>query len=428
MVAKQPCPGDLIEITKSKKKKEKGILLESHEPGIVLLKLDSGYNLGIKKEDILKMRVVEKADEEKKAKKIKGNNGKPRIDVIITGGTIASSLDSKTGGVKWLTNPETLFQFYPELFELVDVKIKNPFMKASENMGAGDWIRIAKEVVESLNDENCQGVIITHGTDFLHYTSAALSFMVKDLNKPVVLTYSQRSIDRASSDASLNLICSAKAAISDIAEVMLVGHGSTNDDFCYALPGTKVRKMHTSRRDTFQVINSSPIAKITKDKIEVLSRYNKRNKSKPRLRNGFEEKVALIKFYPGQDPNIIDYYVKQGYRGLVIEMSGLGHVLTEGKNNWIPKLKSAIEKGVVICAAPQTLYGGLQPMVYSPGRKLLSLGVIYLKDMLPETALVKLGYVLGTTKSKDPIAIKNLMLENLSGEFNERLGNEFVGC
>ncbi|GAI78977.1 unnamed protein product, partial [marine sediment metagenome] len=151
------------------------------------------------------------------------------------------------GGVDWLTDPETLFKFYPSLFEKVNVlKVEVPFMKASEDMDFKDWQKIARVAEKLLNNQNIRGIIITHGTDFLHYTSAALSFFLRNLNKPVVLTYSQRSIDRASSDANLNLQCAALVAISDIAEVMIVGHASSNDDFCYAMPGTKVRKLHTS--------------------------------------------------------------------------------------------------------------------------------------------------------------------------------------
>jgi len=416
--------GDEVLITLENKKEERGILLESHEAGILLLKLKSGYNIGIKKRDIKKIKVLKKVKEEKEQEgKIK-MKGKPIVEMIITGGTISSSLDVKTGAVKWLTSPSQLFKFYPDMFEKVDIRLQMPLMKASENMNSEDWSKIAKIVVRALNDHNVKGIIITHGTDFLHYTASALSFFLQDINKPVVLTYSQRSTDRGSSDASLNLLCAAQAALSDIAEVMLVGHASMKDDFCYALIGTKCRKMHTSRRDAFRPINCKPIAKVYPDKIEILGEHKKISKNKAKLDAVFEEKVALIKFYPGQSPEILDYYLKKKYKGIVIEMSGLGHVITEGKNNWLPKLKQLIEKEMIVCAAPQTLYGRLDPLVYSPGRELEKIGVIYLEDMLPETALVKLGYVLGHKLSKEKI--KEMMLKNIAGEFNKRLGEEFL--
>jgi glutamyl-tRNA(Gln) amidotransferase subunit D len=270
-------------------------------------------------------------------------------------------------------------------------------MKFSEEMNFKDWQKIAKICEKLLNDSNIQGVIVTHGTDFLHYTSAALSFMLGKLNKPVVLTYSQRSIDRASSDANLNLRCAAEVAgLSDIAEVVLVGHANSEDNFCFAMSGTKVRKMHTSRRDAFKVINEKPL----------------------KIDSKFNEKVALVKFYPGQSPDILDYYFKNKYKGIVLELSGLGHT----SSSWIRKIKELSGKGIVFCGTSQCINGRVDGLVYSTGRKLIDAGVIYLGDMLSETALVKIGWVLGHgewAKSKEKI--KEKMFENIAGELNKRL-------
>ncbi|MFH1889944.1 MAG: Glu-tRNA(Gln) amidotransferase subunit GatD, partial [Nanoarchaeota archaeon] len=346
------------------------------------------------------------------------------VAMIITGGTIAARLNPRKGGVDWLDNPESLFKFYPEIFNLVNVsKVEVPFMKASEDMDFKDWQKIARVAVKLLNDPNVKGIIITHGTDFLHYTSSALSFFLKNLNKPVVLTYSQRSIDRASSDANLNLQCSAIAAISDIAEVMIVGHASENDDFCFAMPGTKVRKLHTSRRDAFKVINGKPFAKVFPDKIINVSEYNRRKKGKVKGDAVFEEKVALVKIYPGQNPEILDYYSKEKYKGIVLEMSGLGHAPgRRARNSWIRKLAEIQKKGMIVCATSQCINGRTEPRIYSNGRELLETGIIYLEDMLSETALVKLGWVLGHKDwAKNRDAVKAKMLENVAGEISERL-------
>ena len=412
-------PGDLIEINLPKIIYE-GTLLESPDSKIVLLKLGTGYNIGFNKKEVLEIKVLKKAKVvDSKKEKIKADSKKPNIAMVITGGTIASRYDPKTGAVKWLTDPENLFKFYPELFEKVNVlKVDVPFMKGSENMDFKDWKKIAKSVEGFLNDQNISGVIVTHGTDTLHYTSAALSFFLGKLNKPVVLTYSQRSIDRASSDANLNLQCAALAAISDIAEVMIIGHANSNDDFCYALAGTKVRKLHSSKRDAFKPVNVKPFAKIYPNKIERVLDYNVRNKCRVKVDLKFEEKVGLLKFYPGQDPGILDYYVKKGYKGLIIEMVGLGHVATkESRNPWTNKLKEVVKKGLVVCAVCQTIYGRLDPLVYSTGRELMETGVIYLKDMLSETALCKLGWVLGHKEWN----VKEKILTNFAGEFNNRL-------
>ena len=414
-------PGDYVKFRLALKEIE-GRVLESNDGSIVLIKLNSGYNIGIPKENILGFRVLKKYKLEEKDKeiKVKGKEGLPSIGLIITGGTIAAKLDSKTGGVKWLTDVNEFLKFYPEMNEIVNVKkIEVPFMVASESMTSEHWIKIAQACEKMLNDEEIKGVIVTHGTDFLGYTGAALSFFLRNLNKPVVLTYSQRSIDRASSDANLNLQCAARMAISECAEVMLVGHANAEDEYCYALRGTKVRKMHSSRRDAFKPINTEPIAKVFLDKVEFISQYRPRNNEKVELDIDFTDKVALVKFYPGQDPSILDFYALK-YKGIVIEAAGLGHLpVSETGHNWIPTLKKHIRNGFVVCAAAQTIYGRLDPLVYSNGRELIDAGVIFLEDMLSETAFVKLGWILGHSGWKK--YVKDKMLEDFVGEISERL-------
>lgn len=417
--------GDYVEVHFGKTVYE-GVLLESpeDEKDIILLKLGSGYNIGFNRKDILELKLLEKAEKKEEKTEIKQNSDKPNVAVIMTGGTIASRYDSKTGGTHPLSSPEDLFKFYPEIFEIVNVaKVEVPFMKWSEAMDSKDWQKIAKIIGGFLNDSNIKGIILTQGTDTLHYTSAALSFLLGKVNKPVVLTYSQRSSDRASSDANLNLKCAALAAISDIAEVMLVGHATSNDDFCYAMPGTKVRKLHSSRRDAFKVVNSKPFAKIYPDKIEILRIHNARSSEKIKIDTKFQEKVALVKFYPGQDPDILDYYIKNGYKGVIIEASGLGNVpALTSDNSWAPILKRIVAKGFFVGITTQCVYGRVDPYVYSNLRTLNAAGVVYLEDMLSETAYVKLGWVLGHEEwAKNKEIVKQKMLENLYGEINERL-------
>lgn len=423
---KKPEAGDKIEVSLGSEK-QVGIYLNVHEKGVLLLKLDNGYNIGINKENITEIKILEKFKkiEDKEEIKFKGN--KPIIDFYITGGTISSKLDASTGGVSNLVSSKEFFLMYPEIFEIADVRIKSPFSKQSEDMIPSDWIRIAKLVGKSLNDTNVKGVIISHGTDTLHYTASALSFMLGKLNKPVVLTYSQRSSDRGSSDARLNLICANYAALSDMAEVMVVGHGTINDDYCYALQANKCRKMHSSRRDAFRAINCKPFAKIFSDgKIEnIRTDFNKRNKEKIHVDAVFDSKVGIFKSHPGNNIKIIDFY-KKNMKGLIIEGTGLGHVAINGKYGLISELRKAINKGLFIYMTNQTIYGRVDPYVYSSGRKLLKLGIVYLEDMLTETAFVKLGWVLGHKEWRGSVITKIKMLENINGEFNNRLGNEFL--
>ena len=419
--------GNRIRVIRGKEVFE-GLLMPRIELGdksTLILKLDNGYNIGIK---FNKKTKIEKIGRGKKPGKIpslklKGKR-KESISFIATGGTIGTHVDYLTGGVYMCRKPEEILATVPELEEVVSIKrALRPFTLASEDMTPKEWKKLAKIVARELNSD-VKGVIITHGTDTLHFTSAALSFMLRNLNKPVALVGAQRSPDRGSFDGRINLLCGAHFAKSQIAEVCIIMHSSINDDCCFAIRGTKVRKMHTSRRDAFKPINDLPLAKIWSDgKIEILNEnFRERNDSKVVADTKFEEKVALIKAYPGSNPEIIDWFVKKGYRGIVIEGTGLGHVPTSTlrkEDSWIPHIKKAIDKGMVIAITSQCLYGRVHPYVYRNLRILSSSGAIFCEDMLPEVAYIKLGWVLGHTKNKEKV--KEMMLKNYAGEISERI-------
>ncbi|MEM4181705.1 MAG: Glu-tRNA(Gln) amidotransferase subunit GatD [Candidatus Pacearchaeota archaeon] len=420
--------GDKVRF-KCKDRDWEGIVLESFDPEIIFLKLPSGYNIGIREREILNVEILEKAKEkEKKDFVLEKKEGLPNIVFIITGGTISSKVDYKTGGVI-PTSAEDLLDIVPEIKNLCNIyAIEKPFMKFSEDMHFADWKKLAETCEKYLNDDNISGVVVTHGTDFLHYSSAALSFMLGKPNKPVALTYSQRSIDRASTDAALNLLCAVKYAVSDIAEVSIVGHKDLNDEFCLAMPGTRVRKMHTSRRDTFKVINSEPFAEISLKEFKILREFNARNnKIKIKANTQYSDKVALVKVYPGQDPEILNFYKEKGYKGLILELTGLGQVpSSNAKHNFLPTIKKLVDEGMLIFGTAQTIYGGLNLNVYSSGRELLKTGLVPLGDMLSEVAFVKLSWLLGQKsllgKNEE---IKKKMLENLAGEISEKRNFNF---
>ncbi|MCD4771603.1 Glu-tRNA(Gln) amidotransferase subunit GatD [archaeon] len=387
-------PGDKIKL-QTKTKTWEGHALESHDPEIILLKIKSGYNIGIRESEILNATIIKKSEKPTSETQTQApNSNLPNVAIIITGGTISSRLDPKSGGVI-STDKETILTIAPELKEICNPIIESPFMKSSEDMDPQDWKTIAETCEKYLNDDSISGIILTHGTDTLHYTGAALHFFIQNLNKPIALTYSQRSIDRASTDAAFNLICAAKYATSDIAEIALIGHENQDDSSCLAIPASKAKKMHTSRRDTFKPINATPIARITPNKIEILKTFNARSNSKPKIDTKFSDKIAIIKIHPGQNPSILDYYQKEGYKGIILEATGLGHVPTkESRANWIPKIKKSIQNGVTMVATAQTTYGLLNPNVYTPGRDLQKTGIIFLNETT-ETAYVKLGWILG---------------------------------
>lgn len=427
-----PKPGDKIKIITDDKEVE-GILMprpEILDKDVTIIKLDNGYNIGIENKKIKKTELIKEYKPKKSSKtKLKFNKDLPTVSVLSIGGTISSKIDYKTGGVYADYTAEDFVEMMPELAEIANLKAKKIMSVMSEDMNANDWLKIAKEIEKELN-QGADGVVITQGTDTFHFSTSALSFLLKDLSKPVIFTAAQRSIDRGSSDAFMNLFCAITAAAKfDAAEVMGCMHGTIEDDYCLLIRGTKLRKMHTSRRDAFRPINELPIAKIYQDgKIEIVNKdYKKRNQEKVKAETKFEEKVALITVYPGMNPKIIDFYLKEGYKGIVLAATALGHIpTTKEKYSLLDNIKKAIDKKIPVIIASQTIYGRVHPYVYTNLRKLsIQLNCIFVEDMLPETAYIKLGYVLGQTNNLEKI--KELMLTNIAGEITQRsLPNTFL--
>jgi glutamyl-tRNA(Gln) amidotransferase subunit D len=321
------------------------------------------------------------------------------------------------------TKPEELMYLVPELSEIAEIKINNLMGVSSEDMTYREWEQIADAVADALN-KGSRGVVILHGTDIMHYTSAALSFMLQGINAPVVLTGAQRSTDRGSSDGFMDLACATRiAAESDIAEVGICMHASTSDDFCTFTRGTKVRKMHTSRRDAFKPINNRSIARVSAEgAIEYLSDYRKMSTAKGKVHSlsKFEPKVALLKFYPNSDPEIVDHYVEKGYKGIIIEGTGLGHVAVapkEEKYSWPKHIEKAVSAGLVIGVTSQCLNGRVNKNVYRNLRLISKAGAIYCEDMMPEVALVKLGFLLGN-HGREKAA--ELLDKDMAGEITKR--------
>ena len=420
--------GDRIKLIKNKKSFE-GILMPRIELGdknSLIIKIDNGYNIGLEFDKTVK---IERLGRGKKLGviprlKIKREKKLPDVSMIATGGTIGTHVDYKTGGVFMCRSQEEILSTTPELGNVIDLKnTHRPFTVASEDLTYREWQKMARLISKELNS-GCRGVIVTHGTDTLHYSAAAMSFMLKGLSKPVALVGAQRSPDRGSFDGSMNIICASHfTGYSDIGEVCLVMHGTSNDNFCLINRGTRIRKLHTSRRDAFQPVNEKPLAKIwTNGKIEMTGiEYTKFEDKKVVPDVKWEPKVALIKAFPSSDPSVIDWYVNKKYRGLVIEGFGLGHVPTSTlrkEDSWLPHIKNAINKGVSIVMTSQTIFGRVHSYVYRNLRLLSEAGVIYGEDMLTEVALVKLSWILGHTNKKEKV--KEMMLTSFAREINPR--------
>jgi len=416
--------GDIIRITKNGETYE-GILIPRSEYGDekhIIIKLKSGYNVGVHVDPTTQ---IEKVGAGVKPTFTpppfpKQKPGLPKIAIVSTGGTIASRVDYRTGGVRPALTASDLYSVVPELSEIAIVDAQILFSLYSENITPKHWSETAKNVAKHI-ENGAAGIVIAHGTDTLGYTAAALSFALQDLPVPVIMVASQRSADRPSSDAATNLIGAVKAAANaPFAEVVIAMHEMVSDSSIVFHRGTKVRKCHTSRRDTFRSINATPLARMENDEITMLTKeYRERDPSrKLNLKPNFDEKVALVKFHPSLNPQVIEWYVDKGYKGIILEGTGLGHV----GNYCFSAIRKAIGNNVIVAMTSQCIWGRLGMNVYDQGRDLLAMGVLSLEDMLPETALVKLMWVFGQTTNIEEA--KKLLTENITHEISARTLHE----
>lgn len=416
--------------------KHMGILIPRYEYADVnhlVLKLKNGYNIGINLE---KIKSIKKTPEElDTTKSVIHNNMTERdnagdyqdsqlsnLSLLSTGGTISSKIDYRTGGVMPALTAKELNDSIPELKKIANIDPEVVLSEYSENIRPDHWKLMAKKIANNVLSGKYDGIILSHGTDTMHYTSAALSFALENLPIPVVLVGAQRSSDRPSSDASTNLIGACTFATrSKFSGVFVAMHHTISDDVIACHIGTRVRKNHTSRRDAFHSIDISPFSLVKKDQIEMCPQYadlkfHERNKNRENLivRSNFDDKVMLLKFYPGFDCDIIDYCVEKGNRAIILEGTGLGHINKE----CFQQIKNAVKNGIFVFMTSQCIWGRTSLTVYDTGRDLLEIGVIPLSNSTSETALVKAMWCLGNFEDKD---ILKVMTTNIANEFTNRI-------
>ncbi len=394
-----------------------GILMPHHDfssPSIVTLKLPSGYNMGVRVGEGAEVKVLSKREAKgHKSITLPNDPSKKDVAVISTGGTIASYVDYRTGAVHPAISAEELVFSVPELMDLCNVRAKVLYSILSENMRVSHWQGLARAVANELNS-GAVGVIVPHGTDTMGFTSAALAFMLRNLTGPVICVGAQRSSDRPSSDAIMNLLAATRLCVnSDLGEVCVLMHGESSDSFCLAHRGTKVRKMHSSRRDAFKSINAEPIVKVDGPIISFMSEYQKRSPGPVELKDKIDGRASMLHFYPGFEAAHFDL-IAQNVKGIVVAGTGLGHI----SEDIVGSVKRAVKDGVHVYVTTQCLYGSVNLNVYSTGRDMLVAGAVPLSDMLPETAYVKLMWAMG--QSDDPEEIKKIMLTNIAGEMSGR--------
>ncbi len=391
---------------------------ENDDDKHIVVKIITGYNIGIDIRNITSMIETgyKKANYKIPEKEFPTTPGLPRVKLFGTGGTIASRLDYRTGAVIPAFSPGELYGAVPELADICNLETEKVFAVFSENMGPKQYMALAKAIGKEI-EKGVDGIVIGHGTDTLHHTGAALTFMCQNLPVPVVLVGSQRSSDRPSSDAALNLMHAMKAAgQSDIAEVQICMFGPTSDEYGLLHKGTRVRKMHSSYRSTFRTIGDTPLARINrKEIIPIKKEYNKRRNDKDvKILPYFHDKVTMLYYYPGMAPDVLDALVEKGYKGIIFVGTGLGHVNKE----LYPAIERAHAKGVHMYMTLQTLWGYVHMFVYDTGRDMMAKGIIPAGNMLPEVAWVKLSWVLGQTE--DPEEVKRMMLTPINDEITPR--------
>lgn len=423
-------PGDKV-IVHTKEESISGVLMPE-EKDFVVVKLDTGYNLGVNKKRVKEIITVSKKSEKKGiAVKFEVNPKLPNISILHTGGTIASKVDYATGGVVARFSPEELIGMFPELKEIANITSRLISNMWSQDMRFAHYNMLIKEIEKEIK-KGVDGIIITHGTDTLHYTSAALSFAVQNSPVPIILVGSQRSSDRGSSDSALNLLSAVQfitqTSFSGVAVCM---HESTNDDACLILEGTKCRKMHSSRRDAFKPINVLPWARVIQNEKRVdflRNDYPKKHlESKPKI-SFFKEDLKVSIIHQHTNMFAEEFQCYENFDGIVIEATGLGNLPTSEidehtkEHAKILKTLQALAKKMPVLLAPQTIYGAINLQVYENQRKLQDIGILgHLADMTPETAFIKLAWLLS---NYDKDETKELVCKNIVGEISERIEPE----
>ena len=416
-------PGDRVRVERSGRTHE-GVLLPSSTPEHLVVKLDDGYNVGIDREaaaiEVLESdvhAVGEDGTTDRSA--VEFDDDLPTIALLSTGGTIASTVDYRTGAVTARFDAEDVLRAVPELAGRANYRGRVVANILSENMTPDVWQDLANAVSEEI-EAGADGVVVMHGTDTMQFTASALAFML-DTPVPVVFTGSQRSADRPSSDNVMNAVCAVEAAKSDCAEVLVCMHESESDDRCALHRGTRVRKNHTSRRDAFETVGAKPLGTVDYAEasegddpseatgVSFRREYRERGETGLSIDSGLEREVELLTFTPGMDEAFLDLAAEK--EGIVLAGTGLGHVHTD----WIPRIAEVVESGTHVVMTSQCLEGRVCDRVYDTGRDLLDAGVIEGEDMLPGTAKVKLMWALANTES-----VPEAMTTPLAGEITTR--------
>lgn len=337
-----------------------------------------------------------------------------KIKIIGIGGTI-SSIQTKEG-FKPGISVEALISYIPRVTEYYEIACEQLMNIDSANLQPEDWEIIAKTIEVALSDTTISGIVITHGTDTMAITSAAIAMLIRNINKPVVFTGSQIPLTQFSSDAQRNLIDAIRVAgETNIAESVIV----FNSRVYRATRTTKLREYDLS---AFETVNPFPLAEISKS-INIIDPFIKtRNKAHAWFDGPLNPNVALIKVFPGLNPLLLEELPKLGYQGVIVEGYGAGNLPIE-KRSLVSSIQKLINQNIPVVISTVCIFGRAELYLYETGKLAEDAGAISAGDMISDVALVKLMWVLG--KTNDMGEIKKLMYTNIAGEINPNISDVY---
>ena len=416
-----------------------GLALPAAGPKLITLKLANGYNVSYPESYVESVEILDEVEisEEEAPTPIEQDGNLPLVHLIHTGGTIASKVDYATGAVTARFEPDELLQSVPELRSVARLRVVKLGNMFSDDIRPRHWNRMLKATEEAFA-EGAVGVVITHGTDTLHLSAAAMGYgWAGNGGRPpgrIVLTGSQRSPDRGSSDAAENLVAAVHWAAHGPEPTgyrdasVVVMHSESSDGQCAVLPGIACRKYHSSRRDAFKAINQGPLAWINNDgtgpSIEMAEHEPADARVEAISPMMFNEDTRIAQFIadPHLDPNLVMLAIKDGFDAIVLHGTGLGHLPISDPQDDSPentKLRLMLEdhcsNGGVVVVVAQTIHGPMNLNVYAKGREQQDMGVIGHGSLCPPgSALVKLHHLLSRGGGQETVASN--WTEDLCGE------------
>ncbi len=402
-----------------------GILINEEE-SYLIIKLASGYNANFHKNSI---KILEKniiKDEIKELILPKNNKNLPKISILHTGGTIASKVDYRTGAVSSKFEVNDLLNLFPELNQKANISAKMIANIFSEDMRFEEYNILMRAIAKEIEDGS-EGIIIGHGTDTMHYSAAALQYGMKNLSIPVILVGAQRSSDRASSDAFLNLNAACDFLISQInseKKFLRVGicmHENLSDNSFLILDSINSKKLHSTRRDAFKQINYLPFARIENSNCQIIRNELLSFKKEEKF-DFFEYDTKLKIGFFKVHPNMFswEFDILKNYDAIILEGTGIGNI-PQNESNFekdenILKSFAKLSKEIKVFSSVQTIYGEVSLDIYSRGRDMQMAGIIGNRhNLISETLLLRVAFCL-SRKNLDFDELWNQNLEDFKLE------------